>query len=137
MDKRNFTIGVVLLIAALAILVLAPRSAPPMVVDNVQPSSTPATATAPGGLPAATPGTPSGSPAMTRSAAPITELAGVNAEGINAQVTLLTNDFIEVRLTNLGGAVRDVALKQHAAVLGRPEPYVFNLRHDEPLLALT
>ncbi len=137
MDKRNFTIGVVLLVAALAILVLAPRSAPPMVVDNVQPSSTPATATAPGGLPAATPGTPSGSPAMTRPAAPITELAGVNAEGINAQVTLLTNDFIEVRLTNLGGAVRDVALKQHAAVLGRPEPYVFNLRHDEPLLALT
>jgi YidC/Oxa1 family membrane protein insertase len=54
-----------------------------------------------------------------------------------ASITTLANDYIEARLTNFGGAVRDVAFKQHAAVLGQADPYVFNLLHDEPLLALT
>lgn len=135
MDKRNFTIGVVLLIAALAVLILAPRSAPPPPPVNTQPAATSASAPAATGT-ATTPGQPAtpGAPAAT---APASELTAVSADAANARITVLANDFVEVHLTNLGGAVRDVAFKKHAAVLGRPEPYVFNVLHDEPMLALT
>jgi YidC/Oxa1 family membrane protein insertase len=135
MDKRNFTIGVVLLIAALAVLILAPRSAPPTEPANAQPAATPGSAaTAPTAAPA--PGQPA-TTASPAAAAPASELTAVTADSGSAKVTLLANDHVEVRLTNFGGAVRDVAFKKHAAVLGRPEPYVFNLLHDEPMLALT
>lgn len=136
MDKRNFTIGVVLLIAALAVLILAPRSAPPTQPGNAQPAATPASATAPAATAANGQPAPAGMPAPAV-ASPIGDLAAVSAQSAGARVSVLANDFIEVRLTNLGGAVRDVAFKKHAAVLGRPEPYVFNLLHDEPMLALT
>jgi YidC/Oxa1 family membrane protein insertase len=135
MDKRNFTIGVVLLIAALAVLILAPRSAPPTQPANAQPAATPPSATA-SSAPAPAPGQPA-TPASPAAAAPASELTAVTAESGSAKVTLLSNEYVEVRLTNFGGAVRDVAFKKHAAVLGRPEPYVFNLLHDEPMLALT
>ena len=135
MDKRNFTIGVLLLIAALAVLIMAPRSAPPTPPANAQPAATPASATA--GTAAPVPGQPATPGAPAAAVAPASELAAVTADTANVRVTLLANDYIEVRLTNFGGAVRDVAFKKHSAVLGRPEPYVFNLLHDEPMLALT
>ncbi|MBM3854315.1 MAG: membrane protein insertase YidC, partial [Verrucomicrobia bacterium] len=46
-------------------------------------------------------------------------------------------DFIIARFTNFGGAIREVAFKQYLAVLGQPEPYVFNQLHEDPLLAFT
>jgi YidC/Oxa1 family membrane protein insertase len=132
MDKKNFTIGVVLLIAAFAVLYLAPKSAPPTDVRNAQPAATPSQA--PATAAAGTPTTSTGAPATP---APATELAAVSAQAATAQVLTLSNNYIEARLTNFGGAVRDVAFKQHPAVLGQPEPYVFNLLHEEPMLALT
>jgi len=51
--------------------------------------------------------------------------------------TTLANDFIEVRLTDQGGAIRDVALRKHLAELGSPAPYVFNQVHADPILAFT
>jgi len=133
MDKRNFTIGAVLLIAAFAILFLAPRPVPPPAPVDVPSPGMPA----PRGTSSPT-STPIGTAPLTSSApAYASDLAAVNADGANARVTLLSNDFIEARLTNFGGAVRDVVFKQHLAVLGQPDPYVFNALHDEPLLALT
>lgn len=137
MDKRNFTIGAVLLLAAFAVLIFAPKSAPPTVPGNAQPAATPSQAPAAAASGASTTSTGSVATGTAAPAAASAEIAAVNPDVATAQVIILANDFIEARLTNFGGAVRDVAFKKHAAVLGEPEPYVFNLLHEQPLLALT
>ncbi len=126
MDKKNTTIGVVLLLAAFAIIYFSPKPppAPPA------PVAAPATPAAPG-TPAA-----AASPAAPVNA-PTGAFAAVTADPAAAQITTLANDFVEVRLTNFGGAVRDVAFKKHPAVQGRPAPYIFNQAHANPILALT
>jgi len=122
MDKKNLTIGVVLLLAAFAVLKFAPHSPAPTRPANAQ------VATAPN-----EPSTPASAAAAV---APGT-FAPIHQDAAEAHVTTLSNDFIEARLTNYGGAIREVAFKQYPAVQGRPEPYVFNFLHDEPILALS
>ncbi|MDO8541920.1 MAG: YidC/Oxa1 family insertase periplasmic-domain containing protein [Opitutaceae bacterium] len=135
MDKRNFSIGVILLIAAFAMLIFGPRSTPstqPAVphqpITTAQPaSSSPAVAGPEAPKPA-----PNGA-----AAAPVSTFAAISRDAANATVTTLSNDFIEARLTNFGGAVREVAFKKYPAELKRPEPYVFNQLHEAPMLALS
>lgn len=129
MDKKNFTIGVVLLVAAFAMMILAPKSPPPTRPDNAQTATSPSQ---PGGA-VATPAAP-GAPAAP---APMAELAPLNVESTEAVVTKLGNEYIEARLTNFGGAIRDVAFKKYPAVQGKPEPYAFNHAHADPILAFT
>ena len=83
------------------------------------------------------------SPAAPAAAAPVvpattsaTMFAPVAATPADAIITTLANDFLEVRFTDYGGAIRDVAYKKYAAVQGRPEPFVFNEKHAAPILAL-
>jgi YidC/Oxa1 family membrane protein insertase len=135
MDKKNTTIGVILLLTAFAVMFFAPKSVPPAQPSSAQPAATasqsPSTPGAPStgtSAPSATATTPGGAPS---------QFASINVEAPATRITPLSNEFIEVRLTNFGGAVRDVAFKKHAAVQGRPEPYVFNLIHEDPILALT
>jgi YidC/Oxa1 family membrane protein insertase len=126
MDKKNFTLGALLLVAAFALMFLAPRPEPvpvPPPAPAVTPGS-PAPASAPGAAPGA-------------AAAPSTLLANVHRDAADTRTVTLENDFIVARFTTHGGAVRDVAFKQYAAVLGKPEPYVFNALHEDPLLAFT
>lgn len=123
MDKKNTIIGVTLLVAAFAVFLLAPRSAPPTNSANAQP------ATAPSGAVIAEPSGAATAPA--KSGAPT-----IAQDSADAKITLLANDFIEARFTNFGGAIRDVAFKHHAAVQGQPEPYVFNRLHQDPILTL-
>ncbi len=136
MDKRNFSIGVVLLIGAFAILIFGPRSAP-----STQPAvpHAPITSARPASGSPATVADPAVSPENGGAPAPVptSALAKVNREAANATITTLRNDFVEARLTNFGGAVREVALKKFPAVLDRPEPYVFNHMHEAPMLALS
>ena len=134
MDKKNLTIGITLLIAAFAMLYFAPRSAPPSQPSNVQPAA--AASQAPAADKAGAPSSASTQPA-TPLPTPSSEFAAVNQEAAAAKTTTLGNDYIEARFTNYGGALRDVAFKKHAAVQGKPEPYILNLVHEDPLLAIT
>jgi YidC/Oxa1 family membrane protein insertase len=138
MDKQNFTIGVVLLLTAFAVLIYAPRSAP-----STQPASPQAPA-APAWPAAPTPATTDrfaapGLPPEERAApvgAPASTFAAVARDAAGARITTLSNEFVEARFTNFGGAVREVAFKKYPAVQGRPAPYVFNHLHEDPMLAL-
>lgn len=129
MDKKNTIIGVALLLAAFAIFKFAPRSPAPTTPTNAQVATAPSTA----GVAA---GTNTSSTTAPAPAAASSEFATINRDAANAKVTMLENEFIEARLTNFGGAIRDVAFKKFPAVQGRPEPYVFNLIHEDPILAL-
>lgn len=124
MDKKNTIIGAILLIVGFALLYFGPHSPAPTQPANVQVATAPSTAAA----------APAGAPAAP---APSAEFAAIHHDAAEATVTTLSNDFIEARLTNFGGAVRDVAFKQYAEIQGKPAPYVFNHLHQDPILAFS
>jgi len=129
MDKKNTLIGALLLIAAFASLYLGSRLSPPSSrpPQLSQPAGRPADASAP-----VTPVTQP-APAMPADAA----FAAVAKDNASARLTTLVNDFVEVNLTDFGGAILDVAFRKYAAELDKPGPYVFNQLHADPLLAFT
>lgn len=137
MDKKNTTIGVLLLLAAFASFYFTapkplPVTNPPAAAD---PAAAPVTAggqTAPT-APAAPASTISAVPAP---AAPNATFAALVGDNTDATVTTLANDFVEIRLTDFGGAIRDVAFKKYALTLGSPEPFVFNRIQAAPILAI-
>lgn len=141
MDKKNFTIGAVLLITAFAVLFLAPRSAPP----PREPAGEKAPAGAPGGsgtAPAAIPTPAQSQP--TPAAAANAAFAAVNRDAADATVTKLANEYIEARFTDSGGALLEVALIKrdekskrlvYPEKLGGDAPFVFNALHADPMLA--
>ena len=139
MDKRNTIIGVLLIAAAFVFMLMQPKPIPP-----AKPA-VPPTATASSGAPAAaaTPDAAASAPApavATSAQTPGSASQGlfitVTPDAAGAAVTTLANDFIEVRFTDSGGAIRDVALKKHPAHLGSPAPFVFNELHADHMLAL-
>lgn len=135
MDKKNTVIGVLLLVGAFIALQFTPKPAPAARKPVVAPAANIAS-TVPASSSASTPTT----------AAPATAVAADAGAGkiatrvVNAApagtITTLANDYIEVHFTNLGGAIRDVALKKYPAVKGKPDPFVFNAQHTDPMLAL-
>ncbi|MBK9990167.1 MAG: membrane protein insertase YidC [Verrucomicrobia bacterium] len=132
MDKKNTTIGVLLIIAAVVAYKLAP-TAPPRSQPVAQPAPI---ATAPAA--AGTNPTPGSTTVALPAGAPnnATFAAVVQDDG-SANVVTLSNDFIRVALTDFGGAIRDVSFKKYAAIKGQAEPYVFNQVHADPILAFT
>jgi len=131
MDKKNTTIGVALLLAAFAVLYFTPRSSPP----TSAPGGEKAPATPHAAPTVASANTPTPSQPSTPPAAATSTFAAVTQETATATVTTLANDFIEVRFTDAGGALRDVALKKYPKALGNPAPFVFNELHADPILA--
>jgi YidC/Oxa1 family membrane protein insertase len=139
MDKKNTTIGVMLLIAAFAAIYFGPRSAPPTTQRGVEqvPSSVPGAPVAPAALPA--PGRDVPAPQSTVNSA----FAAVHTESAEAVVTTLRNDFIEAHFTDSGGALRGVALVKrdekgrliYPDELGSNQPFVFNALSTDPILA--
>ena len=128
MDKKNTTIGVVLLLAAFAMIYYGPKAPPP-------PPPAPPAAAAPAGTPGAPAGTP-GAPGTATATAPVnTAFASIARDSAEATVTTLGNDFIEARFTDSGGALLEVALKRYPKELKSPAPYVFNEHHADPILA--
>ena len=125
MDKKNTTIGVLLIIAAIASFIFAPKP-PPRPAPAVAPTASSASATP-------TPGS-AVLPAVSPSDA--TFAAVVQDDG-SSKVVTLANDFIEVAFTDMGGAIRDVGIKKYPAVKGEPAPYVLNQLHADPMLAFT
>lgn len=127
MDKKNLTIGIVLLIAAFGLMMFGPKSAPSTQPATPQTQAPAGSAPADGG--AVTPAAPAQAPAST--------FAAIAQDAGKATLTTLSNEFIEARFTNLGGALREVAFKKYPAELGSTEPYIFNRLHEDPILALS
>src|ERR1035438_5857176 len=81
----------------------------------------------------------------SEASAPAAQAAPANPEGpafataqadhAGAAVTKLGNSFVEVSFTDFGGAIREVAFKKYPAALGRPDPFIFNELHADPMLA--
>ena len=125
MDKKNTLIGVALMAAAIAFLIYGNSRTPP------PPALPPATTTAPA------PGAPA-TPSVNAPAAPAaatSTFAALVSDDAGARVTTLRNAFVEVRLSNFGGAVREVAFLQYPAVQNEPAPFVFNSLRADPILA--
>ncbi len=135
MDKKNLTLGLLFIVAAFATLIIGAR---------MQPAPEPAPAvTAPAATPAAS--APSGTTSApvaqelssaARPAADGAAFAALTAERTDANTGVLENEFVNVRLTDFGGAVQDVAFKKYPAAQGLPEAFVFNARHAAPILAM-
>jgi YidC/Oxa1 family membrane protein insertase len=140
MDKKNFTIGALLLVGAFAVLFFGPKSPPPA---PVPPPSADKTAAQPAGTPAAaTATTATAQPAHATTAH--SAFAAVNHDSADATVTKLANHFIEARFTDSGGALLEVAFIKrdekdrliYPEKLGGNEPFVFNALHSDPILAI-
>ncbi|MCF7688727.1 MAG: YidC/Oxa1 family insertase periplasmic-domain containing protein [Cephaloticoccus sp.] len=134
MDKKNLTIGVALLLAAFVSMYFSSKSVPPRPVTTT-PGATPTQT-----VPAATTPEATTNPTTTGTAVPaqpphteITALAN-NVEG--AQVDLLVNNFVEVRLSNYGGAIREVALRKFAETLDSKARFTFNKPRTNPMLGI-
>ena len=128
MDKKNTFFGVLLLIAAVLSMVISARYSaqhPTPAAERKEFAAQTAAATPAASGPVET--TPGGSQAAFAAAA--SDYAG-------AKITTLENGFIQVRFTDFGGAVRDVALKKYPAVLGDPSPFLFNQLRADPALAV-
>ncbi|HRE79817.1 MAG TPA: YidC/Oxa1 family insertase periplasmic-domain containing protein [Opitutaceae bacterium] len=127
MDKKNLIIGCILLACAFGFMIFGPKSTPPAA------PVAPTTATAPEAGSSPISGSTLSAPAPSSQAT--ATFAAVSRDDGNTKVTLLGNEFVEVRLTDAGGAIRDVAFKKYPAVQDSPEPFVFNALHADPMLA--
>lgn len=61
----------------------------------------------------------------------------INDEKIDETIYPLENDYVEVRFTNYGGAIKEIVLKDHKKTLDSDEPYVMNHLRYAPALNLT
>jgi len=59
------------------------------------------------------------------------------SDNAGATLTKLDNDYVELRLTDFGGAISNVAFKKYAEAHGSAEPFVFNQTHAAPILAFS
>ena len=127
MDKKNTFLGILLLVAAIASLYLSMKYAPQR---PATPAAVRQAVARQGGMTPA-PGEPS-----LQSGGPEATFVTTNDDHAGAKITTLENDFIQVRFTDFGGSIRNVALKKYPAVRTEPFPFVFNELHADPMLAL-
>jgi YidC/Oxa1 family membrane protein insertase len=131
MDKKNTTIGVLLLLGAIASFYFSAKfAAPPL---PPKPDAPTTTAGAPAATPKATQSEP-GAGLSSPASAPTAYSPATSASP--AEYVTIANDFIEVRFTNHGGAIDRIALKKHTAVQGQPELYLLNAVQAAPALSL-
>lgn len=128
MDKKNTIIGVLLLVGAFVSFLLAPKYAPPPPAP-----AKPAVATTTSGSPAAPNETAGTAPAQGSTE---TVLSAPDKSVVPPEYLTLENKYVVVRFTTAGGAIDRVDLKKHAAVQGKPEPYVINAQQAAPALSL-
>ena len=135
MDKKNTVIGAALFIAAFLVLSVWPEFQPPAPGTRRRPGkevskqlATAGTATAPRAQ-----SNPAGA-AIEPSHEEAT-FATVQADHVGSAVTKLGNSFVEVSFTDFGGSIREVAFKKYPAAQGRPDPFIFNELHANPILA--
>lgn len=128
MDKKNLTIGIALLLAAFASMYFT--------ASKPQPAPVQTGAVAPAAVAPSENSAPATTTAGTPAAAPRAEITALKSDIPGAQTSLLANSFIEVRLSNFGGAIKEVALRKFAETLGSSRNYVFNQPRTGPMLGL-
>jgi len=135
MDKKNLTIGILLVIAAIASMLFGPKApqptTDPAAVREAVSQQEPAEAAPPPGTP------PTLAPAGPQAA-----FASANADS-DTSGPELANSFMSVRFTANGGAIRDVAFVaresgrlKYPAIQNLDRPFIFNELHVDPLLAI-
>ncbi len=134
MDKKNTTIGILLLVAAFGLIYLQPRQPAPTAPAPVSPPSQ-----TQGGSEA--PATPSptapaiGQPTFQPNSGPATlETIG---DHVDERVVSRENELIEARFTNYGGAIREIVLKDFDKSRDDTSPYIMNEHRFAPALELT
>ena len=132
MDKKNMIIGVALLIAAFASMMLAPTAAPPPAAPATATQSTPTATT-----PATTRTYTDTNTIASRSTPSTTEISAVKRDIVGAKVNYLANNFVEIRLSNYGGAIKEVALRKFAETLDSQQRFTLNNEHIEQMLGIT
>ena len=131
MDKKNTTIGILLLITAFGALYWGQlHSQQPATPAQVRQAVAQA-------------GQSPDSAAPAQAAAPAPAAPGVQAafetaaaEHTGATVTTLENAFIRVSFTDFGGAIQNVALIKYPAVQGSSAPFLFNELHADPIMGI-
>jgi YidC/Oxa1 family membrane protein insertase len=139
-DKKNTTIGTLFVIAALASMWWAAKQTKPIPAPPTPQAAAAAMTPAAAGT-AATTTTTASAPAAatavsTSPAAPATgaEVETVTPEHAGEKITALENSYIQVRFTDFGGAISDVALKKYQySLTDRTDPALFNDRHVDPI----
>ena len=122
MDRKNFFLGMACIVGAFALFFLTKPATPP-------PGATPAPSAAVAPVaPALVPKPATTLPASAQSARPVPRES--------AQPFILQNDYLEVTLTNRGGAIREIRLKKEFADVTKQSVIVFNAGNDESALAL-
>ena len=122
MDRKNFFLGMACIVGAFALFFLTKPATPP-------PGATPAPSAAVAPVaPALVPKPATTLPASAQSARPVPRES--------AQPFILQNDYLEVTLTNRGGAIREIRLKNEFADVTKQNVIVFNAGNDESALAL-
>jgi YidC/Oxa1 family membrane protein insertase len=125
-DKKNTFLGALMFLAAFLVLVYTQKHSqqPPSPAEIRHEVSRQIASEASAPAAQAAPANPEG-PAF----------ATAQADHAGAAVTKLGNSFVEVSFTDFGGAIREVAFKKYPAALGRPDPFIFNELHADPMLA--
>ena len=123
MDKQNTFIGALLFVAAFLVLYYSQRytrqNPPPSEIRREVTREMAKEVPAPA--------------ATAASEEPTFTMA--QADQSNATVTRLGNSFVDISFTNSGGAIREVAFRKYPAALGRPDPFIFNELHANPMMA--
>lgn len=124
MDKKNTSLGILFVIAAIACLYVSSRYSPKQPTPEAVRQAAAQQMTPQSGAPSlSSPGSQAAFAAATR-------------DHDGASITTLENDFVQVHFTNFGGAIRDVALRKYPVSLDDRSPFVFNELHADPMLAL-
>jgi len=124
MDKKNTIIGVLLLAAAFGTFFIGQKLSPPSQPQPARELSTTSSA-------------PSQASSVSYTSPRDATFAAVKGAVSEAKTYALSNDFIEARFTNYGGAISEVALRKHLEDKARQDPYVLNKLHVAPMLAFT
>jgi YidC/Oxa1 family membrane protein insertase len=122
MDRKNFFLGMACIVGAFALFFLTKPATPP-----------------PGATPAPSAVVAPVAPALVAKASstlPASAQSGRSVPRESAQPFVLQNDHLEVTLTNRGGAIREIRLKNEFADVTKQSVIVFNAGNDESALAL-
>ncbi|HEY3757546.1 MAG TPA: membrane protein insertase YidC [Opitutaceae bacterium] len=121
MDKKNFLMGTLFAAVALAAMFYSAKHAP-------QPANAAAVtaASAPTAAPISALPAPSGASS---------NFVTATIEASSSKTTDLENAYITVTLSDVGGAIRNVALAKYPRELHSPLPFVMNSLHKDPLMA--
>lgn len=142
MDKKNLTIGILLLLGAVAGFVYTAKQ---QASRAVPPPAATAAPTPAAGAPAASAASTAANavPAATDTPAPANAaFASVAKTPAGDSLTTLSNGVIRVTFSSMGGAINDVALCQRDAkgrliyptLVGGDTPVVLNELHADPML---